>query len=263
MSDDYELAFTGERLHAGSRLFGVDLARHRAAYAFAAERAGGQRVLDLGCGTGYGAAELAEQAAQLVAVDRVQPAPQSRRSPARFLRADIAGLPLVAESFDLIVSFQVIEHLEGPTLDAYLHAVAQLVRPGGTVLVSTPNILTSDRVNPFHVHEYEADELADCLREHFDAVTMHGVGMSPAVREWMDARLARIRKIMRLDVLGLRDRLPRPVIEWAFGTLAKVVRRGIQQDQGGDAPEVSERDFPIGDADNECIDLLAVCRRAD
>lgn len=250
------VAFTGERLHAGNALFGIDLARHRAAYGFAASLAGGGCVLDLGCGSGYGAAELAQRCEWLLGVDRVSPDPASRRGRAQFLRADIAGLPLAPAAFDLVVSFQVIEHLEDPA--PYLDAMARLVRPGGTVLITTPNLLTSDRVNPFHVHEYESAELEGTLEPHFDSVEMRGIGMKPVVRAYNDARLVRIRSIMRLDVLKLHQRLPRPIIEWAFGALAKRVRRGIQRDDG--LPDVSERDFPIGPPADDDIDLLAVCR---
>ena len=256
LNDGVEVAFTGERLHVGSALFGVDLARHRAAYAYAATLAGGARVLDLGCGSGYGASELSEASGSLIAVDRVRPDAGSRRGAAQFLRADIGGLPLQPKSFDLVVSFQVIEHLEDPA--PYVAAMAELVRPDGVALITTPNILTSDRVNPFHVHEYESAELASTLVPHFSNVEMRGIGMTPPVRAYNDARLARIRSIMRLDVLGLHRRLPRSVIDWAFGTLAKVVRRGIAQDDG--MPEVSERDFPIAAPADDDIDLLAVCR---
>lgn len=254
--EDALVSFTGERLHAGNALFGIDLARHRAAYGFAAALAGGGSVLDLGCGSGYGAAELAEHSGLLIGVDRVRPDLASRQGRAQFLRADIAGLPLAPAAFDLIVSFQVIEHLEDPA--PYLDAMARLVRPGGTVLLTTPNILTSDRVNPFHVHEYHSDELGAALESHFRSVEMRGIGMKPAVRAYNDARLARIHSIMRLDVLKLHQRLPRPIIEWAFGMLAKRVRRGIQAEDG--LPDVTERDFPIGSPADDDIDLLAICR---
>ena len=68
-----QVTFTGERLHEGSRLFGVDLARHHAAYEFAAARAAGLSVIDLGCGSGYGAAKLVSSSASLVGLDRIAP----------------------------------------------------------------------------------------------------------------------------------------------------------------------------------------------
>jgi SAM-dependent methyltransferase len=252
-----QVTFTGERLHEGSQLFGVDLARHHAAYEFAAARAGGLSVIDLGCGSGYGAAKLVESSASLVGLDRIPPDAHVRDAPVQWLRADLYGIPLAPASFDLVVSFQVIEHLEDPTV--YLESIGRLLRPGAQAIITTPNILTSDRENPFHVHEYEADELAEQLRQHFGSVEMMGVGQSEPVARYQAQRLQRIRTITRLDPLRLRDKLPRALVEWLFGRFALLVRRGIQNSDDG-LPDVSTRDFPIGTADAECIDLLAVCR---
>ena len=228
--------FTGERLHEGAELFRVDLARHKAAYRFAAEWAASARVLDLGCGSGYGTAELARGASSAIGVDRVSP-----DSPA---------------CFDLVVSFQVIEHLPDPT--EYLKGIGRLLAADGAALITTPNRLTSDGENPYHVHEYEADELAARLRCHFGKVEMRGVGASPSVARYLETRLRRVRRITRLDPLRLRERLPRGLVEWLFARFAIHVRRGIQAEQG--LPEVTWRDFPIGPADDSCIDLLAICR---
>jgi SAM-dependent methyltransferase len=253
-----EVLFTGERLSPGSKLFGVDLARHRAAYIHATLTAHGDTLLDLGCGTGYGTAELAGALTPKIRVfglDRVRPASTSRHDNARYLRADLNGIPLADASFDTITSFQVVEHLEDPT--RYLEAIARLLRADGRAYITTPNILTSDKVNPWHVHEYEARELEATLRRHFAEVEMLGVGIGPAVADYFQQRLARIQKIMRLDPLGLRNLLPTSVIDWLFTKFSLVVRRGIQQDDG--LPDATINDFPIGPADPADIDLLAVC----
>jgi SAM-dependent methyltransferase len=254
VSDD--VTFTGERLHAGDTLFSVDLARHEAAYKLAAARLPAGRVLDLGCGSGYGAATLAAQHTPLIGLDRIRPDAANRGRTA-FLRADLHGIPLRAESFELIVSFQVIEHLEDPTL--YLEAIARLLAPGGSALLTTPNILMSDGVNPYHVHEYGADELGETLRRHFGEVAIQGIGASEAVHAYMAARSARIRRIMRLDPLGLRNALPRSLVEWLFARFAVLVRRNTARDNG--APDATWRDFPVGPADTRCLDLLALCSK--
>lgn len=254
-----EVLFTGERLSPGNELFGVDLARHRAAYDHAIRNAQGPRLLDLGCGTGYGTAELADALApgiQVFGLDRVRPARTSRRENARYLRGDLAGIPLADDSFDTITSFQVIEHLEDPS--DYLQAIARLLRPTGCAYITTPNLLTSDGVNPWHVHEYAAAELEERLCEHFSSVEMLGVGVGPAVAGYFEERLERIRKIMRIDPLGLRNLLPASVIDWLFAKFALVVRRGIQE--GAGLPDATIADFPIGPATPADIDLLAVCR---
>jgi SAM-dependent methyltransferase len=255
-----QLVFTGERLHQESPLFAVDIVRHRAAYAYAIEIAKSeshQRILDLGCGTGYGTSELAEALPRTFAVDRISPDPAARHPRASFIRADAAHLPLRPQTFDLVVSFQVIEHLENP--GPYLNAIARLLSAEGVALITTPNILESDRENPFHVHEYQADELGKLLRRQFAEVEMLGVSAGPEPKAYYDARLRRIRSIVRLDPLGLRNRLPRRLVDALFASLAVVVRRGIQRKDG--LPDVTVDDFPILPVQPDCLDLLAVCRR--
>jgi SAM-dependent methyltransferase len=247
--------FTGERLHEGASLFAVDMARHHAAYELALRHGHGARVLDMGCGSGYGSAHLAQAGARVVGVDRVEPDDAHRRA-ASFVLADLNAMPLREQSFDLVVSFQVIEHLEDPS--AYLAAIARLVRPGGLALLTTPNLLTSDGVNPYHVHEYKSEELESLLGRYFDQVDMQGVGMHPPVRAYMEARSARIQKIMRLDPLGLRKRLPRALIDRLFAFFALLVRRRTQDDDG--MPDCGWQDFPIGAPSPDDIDLVALCR---
>ncbi len=266
------LVFTGERLHQDSPLFAVDIVRHRAAYAYAIAMAKAKgeakgktmgeakahgRILDLGCGTGYGTSELAEALPQTFAVDRISPDSAARHPRASFIRADAAHLPFRPQIFDMVVSFQVIEHLEDP--EPYVNAIARLLVPGGVALITTPNILESDRENPFHVHEYQADELGNLLRSRFAEVEMLGVSARPEPKAYYDARLRRIRSIVRLDPLGLRNRLPRRLVDALFASLAVVVRRGIQRKDG--LPQVKVDDFPILPALPDCLDLLAVCRR--
>jgi SAM-dependent methyltransferase len=252
--------FTGERLHEGQGLFAVDLLRHRAAYAYAiafADAWTDPRILDLGCGTGYGTTQLAGTMPRVFAIDRIAPDPENRRPNAEFIRADARALPLARESFDLVVSFQVIEHLDPP--DPYLRTIFDCLKPGGSAIISTPNRLESDGENPFHVHEYECQELSTLLESHFDSVDMLGVGTTPASSAYFEARLRRIQSIVRLDPLGLRRILPRSLIHWLFGRLAILVRRTIPA-RGGSI-EIGPQDFPIGKASSDCLDLLALCRK--
>jgi SAM-dependent methyltransferase len=251
------LTFTGERIHQGDLLFHVDLARHRAPYAYAIGLAGRGRVLDLGCGGGYGTADLADALPRVVGVDRIPPDRGSRRRNIDWVRADLRSLPLRARCFETIVSFQVIEHLEDPAI--LIEAIARLLEPDGVALMTTPNLLTSDRINPYHVHEYQAEELRGHLLPRFAEVEMLGVRASERVSPYFEERLRRIRRIMRIDPLGLRSLLPPRLVEWLFAKGARWLRRRIQEGDGGLA-EAAPSDFPIGPADPGDLDLLAVCR---
>jgi SAM-dependent methyltransferase len=247
---------SGERLHAGEALFAVDLARHEAAYAFALRRGPADWLLDLGSGSGHGTAALAAGGLRSVGLDRVAPDPDCRARGGLFVRGDLERLPFAPARFDRVVSFQVIEHLADP--EPYLAAIAGLLAPGGEVLLTTPNRLTSDGVNPHHAREYAAAELGDRLRAHFARVELLGVGGSEPVRRYLAARARRVRRLLRLDPLRLRERLPPAARQLAFAHLARLVRWLARRREG--LPEVDWRDYPIGPAADDCLDLLALCR---
>lgn len=156
--------FTGERVVPG--LVNADLFNeHFARYRFAGRFAAGKRVLDAGCGTGYGAAELARFAASVTAVDFSQDAITFARENFHEpnLRFEIGDCLLLPDGpFDLILAFEVIEHLA--EWRGFLREAKRTLAPGGLFLVSTPNKLyyTESRGasgdNPFHVHEFEYTE---------------------------------------------------------------------------------------------------------
>ena len=172
--------FTGERVIPGE--VDVDLLNeHVARYAFASRLARGKRVLDAGCGAGYGSAELAAAAESVVGVDRAPEAIEFARANyalpnLRFDEASCESLPYSDGSFDLVVAFEVIEHLEN--WRGLLSEARRVLSRGGQLVVSTPNRLyyTESRgregANPFHVHEFEFEEFRAELQAVFPYVTM-------------------------------------------------------------------------------------------
>ncbi|MFB3828142.1 MAG: methyltransferase domain-containing protein [Bryobacteraceae bacterium] len=172
--------FTGERLIPGE----VDadlLNEHLARYAFAARLSRGKRVLDAGCGAGYGAAELAKTALEVTGVDAsgeaVAYAREHYRLPnLRFDQGSVTALPYADASFDLVVAFEVIEHLDD--WRSFLAEVRRVLVPSGQFIVSTPNRLyyaESRRKagpNPFHVHEFDYVEFRAELAAVFPNLSM-------------------------------------------------------------------------------------------
>src|SRR5882724_10984969 len=246
--------FTGERLSEVDGEFGVDLERHLAAYRFARTRAAGRTVLDAGCGEGYGAALLAEVAVRVVGADRTEAialAAARHRDPRLELRAiDLERLDDLDGRFDLVVSFQVIEHLPDPV--GFLAALARRAAPGGEILVTTPNRLMSVSENPYHLREWTAPEL-----HALAAPVLPGVRGSARVLAWERARGEQVRRILRWDPLGLRRLLPAAVVQGAFPRLARLVRRRVRSG-AGDAV-IGPVDFTVGDHDlDRALDLMLV-----
>jgi SAM-dependent methyltransferase len=252
--------FTGERLPGGGDVeFGVDMERHLAAYRFAADLAAGKRVLDAGCGEGYGASMLAGHAAAVVGVDRAEAiAIASARYPGprlAFRTLDLMALPSLGERFELVVSFQVIEHLPDPT--GFLRALAACTAPGGTMIVTTPNRLMTVSENPYHLREWTAPELLALAAPVLPGVRVRGMNVSDRVLAYERARGEQIRRILRLDPLGLRKLVPEAVVRAAFARLARLVRRRVGA--AGALPTVGPEDFTVRDDDLErALDLVLV-----
>src|SRR5262249_874230 len=154
---------------------------HLARYAFAARLARGKRVLDAGCGSGYGSGELAKTAASVLGVDQsadaVVFARENYRLPnLRFVQASVSALPHPDATFDLVVAFEVIEHLE--RWREFLVEVRRVLVPTGQFIVSTPNKLcyatTRRRAgpNPLHPHQFEVAEFRDEVSAVFPHISL-------------------------------------------------------------------------------------------
>ena len=144
--------------------------RHEAAYDAIVPFCPGAVVLEAGCGEGYGADRLAEVARVVLGLDYDAAAVghvAAAYPRVAAVRANVATLPVRDGSVDVVASLQVIEHLWDQP--AFLAECRRVLRPAGTLLVTTPNRLTftlpNRPMNPFHYRELDPDALATLLEE--------------------------------------------------------------------------------------------------
>ncbi|MBU9764386.1 class I SAM-dependent methyltransferase [Mycobacterium sp. TNTM28] len=183
------LPLTGERTIPGLAEENYWFRRHEVVYRRLADRCVGREVLEAGCGEGYGADLIADVARKVIALDYDEATVAHVR--ARYPRVEIthgnlAELPLADESVDVVVNFQVIEHLWDQA--QFVSECFRVLRPGGVFLVSTPNRITfspglDTPLNPFHTRELNAAELTELLVDAGFAVeamlgVFHGAGLA-------------------------------------------------------------------------------------
>lgn len=183
------LPLTGERTVPGVPEENYWFRRHEAAYQHLLGYCRHALVLEAGCGEGYGAALLARTARRVVALDSAASAIAhvGRRYPeVMALRGNLAALPIASGVVDVVAALQVIEHLWEQ--EGFLAECARVLRPGGRVLLTTPNRLTfspgRDRpLNPFHTRELAPSELDILLRgAGFAGQVLHGLHHGPRLR---------------------------------------------------------------------------------
>lgn len=255
-------SFTGERPGHGEH-FEYDEARHRAAYLHARELGRGCEVLDAGCGEGFGTALLAETARSVLALDYSADAVAAARAAharpnLEFRQLNLYELPSLDQRFDLVTNFQVLEHLEDPS--GFLCALGSVLKPDGTLMLTTPNRLTTVSENPYHLREYTADELDALLRPVFGRIEIASVLGNARVRAFDVERKRQVDRILRLDPFGLRNVLPAALVKFAFARLSVLVRRRIS-DTVAESRAITPDDFTVvAETRPDALDLVAFCR---
>lgn len=175
------MPLTGERTVPGIPAENYWFRRHEAAYEFAVQHAHG-RMLEVGCGEGYGTALLSRVAETIVGIDydAQTVAHAARAYPGvAFARANLAALPVRDRTVDVVATLQVIEHVWNHP--EFVRECRRVLRPAGRLLVTTPNRLTFSPgldapVNPFHTLEFTAAELEGLLHAcGFAVVGMWGL----------------------------------------------------------------------------------------
>lgn len=183
-------------------------ALHLKRYLFAENWSVGCRVLDAACGVGYGAHHIAQRAREVIGVD-ISPAAVAYARERyvlpnlSFQSGDVTDLPFDDGSFQMICSFETIEHIEDP--GAALDEFQRVLSPDGLLVISTPRVGRTTRApeNPHHRIELSGEDFERELTVRFGTVEMFGQRRRQTNRH----RLAQ-----RLDILGLRRRISPPAI---------------------------------------------------
>ena len=234
-------------------------ASHLARYAYARERIPqSSRVLDLGCGIGYGSHYICESTSGVVALDVSSDAIRMAKSNYShpkifFLLSQGQKLPFRAASFDVILSFEVIEHLRPQDQTEYVCEIRRVLKPKGSLFVSTPNRkFTAGVANPYHFKEFYIDELKEFLSRYFPIVELHGqYCVSPAANIYNGAIALIVNKLK--EVLRIQFLLP----DWGKRMMEFFLT-------GSTMAKVGLQDYRFVDQQIEdCPDFLAVCTNGD
>jgi len=221
------------------------LAFHDAGYREIRSRLGSGTVLDVGCGVGTETARLAAQGRVVLGVDySAETAHDANRhlgsDGLRFATMDGAALGIRRHSIDYVCSSHIIEHFVAP--ERHVAELARTCAAGGRVFVITPN-RPADFENPFHVHLFEAAELASMLRLFFRDVEVLGLEGSAELQEDFARRRASGERLLRLDPLRIRQRIPRRWYVWGYTRVLPIAYRFLGSSTTGIGSGIDDSHF--------------------
>ena len=219
-------------------------------------------LLEVGCGEGRGIDWLLPSVSTYTAIDKIESAVirlSGKYPNGKFLSGHLPPLPYEDASFDTVVSFQVIEHIQDDVL--FLKEIYRVLRPGGFTLITTPNRPMSLSRNPWHIREYAAHELARLAQSIFPYVEMKGVAGNEKVMTYHDRNKKSVARMMRWDIFDLQHRLPAPLLRIPYDLLNRINRNKLQAGAHDLVSGISHTDYLINEDAANGLDLFLVARK--
>lgn len=220
-------------------------------------------LLEVGCGEGRGIDWLLPAINSYTAIDKIaylierlkQKYPESK-----FSSGNIPPLSSFADnSFDSIVSFQVIEHIQDDQL--FLKEIHRVLKPGGIALITTPNRPYSLSRNPWHIREYTAQELTALAKLFFNEVTMKGITGNDKVMEYYERNKKSVKRLMRWDVFNLQYKLPAFILRIPYEFMNRLNRNKLKGSDDQLVTSIQQQDYLLTDDAAHSLDLFLIVRK--
>lgn len=236
--------------------------RHLIAYKEAAKLVSGT-VLEVGSGEGYGIMELAPKADHYIAVDKYNTDISDelkKENNITFIQTEVPPLKTVEDnSVDFVVTFQVIEHINDDEM--FLQEIHRVLKPGGKLILTTPNSMMSLTRNPWHTREYTPEQMREVLKSSFDNYELKGVFGNDKVMDYYNKNKESVRKITRFDILNFQYWLPRWLLQVPYDILNRFNRHSLQDNNEGIVNSLVYTDYLIATSNAECLDHFCIATK--
>lgn len=252
------------KLHTAERVSRTDASdnyvfqRSILAYHYAAGLVSGD-VLEIGTGMGYGIEIIAPSATCYTTIDKSCAYDASLPDNTRFQQMEVPPIGFADESFDYVISFQVIEHIKRDK--DFVKEVSRVLRKGSKFIVSTPNAPMSLTRNPWHIREYTEQQLRDLLSADFSSIEAYGVNGNEKIMQYYEQNRRSVERIMRFDILDLQHRLPRWILQIPYDVMNRLNRRRLLENNNELTRSIKMDDYSIGEISPQSFDLYYIATK--
>ena len=232
------------------------------AYVFAEKYISGD-VLELGCGEGRGIDIVLKKSKSFTAIDKISVVTErlsKKYKNEKFISSSFPPLINIEDnSFDTIVTFQVIEHINNDNL--FVEEIYRILRPGGKALITTPNIEMTLTRNPWHIREYTSKQLRDLCKKYFSSVEVNGISGNEKVIKYYNQNLDSVQRFKKLDVFNLEKRLPNFIYKIPYEILNRMNRNNLKKNDDKLVSSITYKDYELVKDSPTNLDLFLVLRK--
>ena len=213
-------------------------------------------VLEIGSGEGYGIKELSPKSQKYIAIDKFETEidlSKHQDSDIEFLKMNVPPLTDIDDnSIDFVVTFQVIEHIKNDK--EFVKEIFRVLKKGGKLILTTPNILMSLSRSPWHIREYNPLEMKEILLTSFNIVDVKGVYGNDKVMNYYQKNKESVEKIRKWDIFGMENYMPRWILQIPYG----ILNRFNHERNSKLVYKVTYKDYFIDDVSDQCLDFFCI-----
>ncbi len=152
-----------------------------------------------------------------------------------------------------------IEHIEDDEM--FLQEIYRVLKPGGKVILTTPNIMMSLTRNPWHTREYTTEQMREVLKSSFDNYELKGIFGNDKVMEYYNKNKESVRKITRFDIFNFQYWLPRWLLQIPYDILNRFNRHSLRDNNEGIVNSLVYTDYSISASNTECLDHFCIATK--
>lgn len=251
---------TAERNSGQEKSDNVIHHRHLIAYQEARKLISGT-VLEIGSGEGYGIRILSPVTEKYFALDKHATPVDDTSGKVVFRQAVIPPLSGFDDDyFDFVVTFQVIEHIKNDAL--FLSEIKRVLKPGGKLILTTPNRSMSLTRNPWHIREYTPEQFTRLMGNCFKQADIKGVYGNDKVMAYHEENRRSVRKFTRFDILRMQYWLPRFLLQIPYDLANRMNRNKIYKESAGLVNDVTTTDFYVKEMTSSCFDYFCIATKS-
>ena len=143
----------------------------------------------------------------------------------------------------------------------FLQEIHRVLKPGGKLILTTPNSMMSLTRNPWHTREYTPEQMGEVLKSSFDNYELKGVFGNDKVMDYYNKNKESVRKITRFDILNFQYWLPRWLLQIPYDILNRFNRHSLQDNNEGIVNSLVYTDYSISTSNTECLDHFCIATK--